>query len=237
MSQRQNPSEALYRLQRIDLKLGGQRQRARAIDAELGNDDTIRQAQQAKTALEQALRPQEARANDLNLELRSIATQRSQFSTQLYSGAVSNPKELQDIEHKIDALTRQQSELETTLLETMIAVEDLQARLQTASDALATVEEKRAAEHSALSEERQQIRQEIRKLKTQREKLAADIDPAALALYEELSRQKQGYPVAVMEGDRCKRCGVSQTEVMAQRVRQGHEMVFCSNCGRILIAR
>lgn len=232
-----NPSHLLYRIQRVDLKLRAQRQRAKEIDAELGSNEVVQQAEQAKQAVEQRLRPEEARVTDLNLELQTIAAQRKQFSAQLYGGSISNPKELQDIEHKIDALTRRQSELETALLETMMVVDDLKTQFDAAAAHLAEVEAAVASEHGALLEERQQIRTEIRKLKAQREKLVAEADAEALALYDEMWRSKQGRPVAVMEGDRCRHCGVSQTEVVAQRVRRGQEIVFCTNCGRILIAR
>jgi len=170
-----NPSQTLYRIQRVDLKLAAQRKRAREIDAELASDEAVQQAEQAQREIEQALRPQEARATNLNLELQTIAAQRSQFSAQLYGGAVSNPKELQDIEHKIEALARRHSELETALLETMIAVEDFQARLKEASAHLAEVQQARASENTALVEERQQIRAEIRQLKAQREKLVTEV--------------------------------------------------------------
>lgn len=232
-----NPSHTLYRIQRVDLKLHAHRKRAKAIDAELASDEAIQHAQQAKQAVEKQLRPAEARATDLNLELQSIATQRTQFSAQLYGGAISNPKELQDIQQKIDELARRQGELETELLETMMTVDNFKAQVDAAAAHLAEVEAARASELGTLLEERQQIRTEIRQLKAQREKLVAETDAEALVLYDEMWRVKQGRPVAVMEGDRCKHCGVSQTEVAAQRVRRGQEIVFCTNCGRILITR
>lgn len=232
-----NPSHTLYRIQRVDLKLHAHRKRAKAIDAELASDEAIQHAQQAKQAVEKQLRPAEARATDLNLELQSIATQRTQFSAQLYGGAISNPKELQDIQQKIDELARRQGELETELLETMMTVDNFKAQVDAAAAHLAEVEAARASELGTLLEERQQIRTEIRQLKAQREKLVAETDAEALVLYDEMWRVKQGRPVAVMEGDRCKHCGVSQTEVTAQRVRRGQEIVFCTNCGRILITR
>lgn len=232
-----NPSHTLYRLQRVDLKLHAHRKRAKAIDAELASDEAIQQVQQAKQAVEKQLRPAEARATDLNLELQTVATQRTQFSAQLYGGAISNPKELQDIQQKIDELGRRHGELETELLETMMTVDTFKAQVEAAAAHLAEVEAARASELGALLEERQQIRTEIRQLKAQREKLVAETDAEALVLYDEMWRVKQGRPVAVMEGDRCKHCGVSQTEVAAQRVRRGQEIVFCTNCGRILITR
>jgi len=232
-----NPSHALYRIQRVDLKLHAQRRRVKEIDAELASNEAVTQAKQTKEAIDQQLRPAEARANDLNLELQSIAAQRKQFSAQFYGGGVSNPKELQAIEHKIEALARRQSELETELLETMMTVDDLKAQLDAATATLSEVEAALASEHGVLLEERQQVRLEIRKLKAQREKLVAETDAEALALYDEMWRPKLGRPVAVMDGDRCKHCGVSQTEVVAQRVRRGQEIVFCANCGRILITR
>ncbi len=227
-----NPSQTLYRIQRVDLKLAAQRKRAREIDAELASDEAVQQAEQAQREIEQALRPQEARATNLNLELQTIAAQRSQFSAQLYGGAVSNPKELQDIEHSSRGLARRHSELRRA------------ARDDDASGLSSAVKEasahwpmfsRRALRKHGPVEERQQIRAEIDA--KAREKLVTVVSADALALYEDLWPRKQGHAVAVMDGDRCERCGVSQTEVMAQRVRQGQEIVFCSNCGRILITR
>ena len=126
-------ARALYRLQKIDQDLESRRQRVHEIAAELEMDDVLRQAEAAVADAEQRLRPQQTRANDLSLELKSVSSQTAQLTDRLYSGAVSNPKELEDIQEKIAERKRRHAELEDRLLATMIAIDELQDELATAA--------------------------------------------------------------------------------------------------------
>jgi predicted nucleic acid-binding Zn-ribbon protein len=173
---------------------------------------------------------------DLHLELQSVSSQSGQLTSRLYDGQVSNPKELQDIEHKIAELKRRHAELENDLLETMLALEDLQGSLAQATAHLREIESSRAAEHSTLDAEQHRLKREYKTLKTEREAVVQTIEPDNLELYQALRVKRQGHAVAILNGETCSGCRVSQTTVEAQRIRQGHAIHRCSSCGRILIA-
>ena len=226
----------LYRLQRIDLELDARRSRAREITALLEQDSVLREAEAQVASLQSALRPQEAHATDLNLEIQSVGEQSGELSSRLYSGKVSNPKELQDIQEKIAELKRRHTQLEDRLLETMINVEELQDALRAANTHLSQVQSERAGEQTALSEEQKQLRREIRALKQDRETVEQRISPDLQELYASLRAQKKGVAVAVLQGEMCSGCRVDQTTMLVQRVRRGQEIVRCASCGRILVA-
>lgn len=229
-------TQALYRLQTIDLELEAQRKRLRAIKNQLSDDATLREAQASVETFQASLHPEEAQVKNLNLEIQTVNTQSKQFSDRLYSGAVTNPKELQDIQEKIAALKRRHADLENKLLEKMIVVEDLQTSLATAEEQLSAIEQQRAEEHGALRTEGREVQTAIKALKTDRENALQHVTPDTLALYDEMFSKKQGRVVSPLDGDACSICGVGQTTTLAQRVRQGQELIICSNCGRILIA-
>jgi predicted nucleic acid-binding Zn-ribbon protein len=212
------------------------RARVREIAAELEDDRTLRDAQAEVERLQNALRPAEARITDLNLEIKTVSSQSTQLSDRLYSGKVSNPKELEDIQNKIAELKRRRETLENNLLETMITVDDLQTALESATDQLRDVETTHAASQKALKTERRRLKEEFQALKEDREAAQQEITDDNLELYKTLRSQKRGYAVAVLNGEICSACGVGAITTLVQRVRQGQELIRCSNCGRILIA-
>jgi uncharacterized protein len=228
--------KALYRLQKIDLELDAQRRRVREINSVLEQDGGLSEARAAAAALQDSLHKQEARSADLNLEIKSITSQTAQLNDRLYGGHVSNPKELQDMEGKIDELKRRRADRENALLEAMIAVDDLQAELARASERLGKLEADRAAEEETLNGEKNKLKHSIKKLKTDREAAVQGVSEANLQLYDTLRANKRGTAVAVLEGESCMSCGVRATGNVIQQVRHGDELVLCTSCGRLLIA-
>jgi uncharacterized protein len=229
-------AKALYRLQRLDLDLDARRSRVQAITALLEQDEALREAEAAVVSVEQSLRPEQTRATDLNLELKTIATQTAQLTDRLYGGTVSNPKELEDIQEKIAERKRRHAKIEDRLLETMIAIDDLQDSRRQAEAHLEHVRATRSSEHDALQDELRQLKVTIKRLKVEREAALEPVAADSLALYQALRPKKQGNVVAVLDGDSCTICGVEQTTTLVQRARQDRELVMCSSCGRILVA-
>jgi predicted nucleic acid-binding Zn-ribbon protein len=229
-------TKALYRLQKLDLDIDAHRKRIRDITEQLEQDTTLRNAQAAVKAILDDLRPREKRIKDLNLEIQTVSTQAKQFSDRLYGGSVSNPKELEDLQNKIEERKRRRTALEDDLLETMITVEELQAALGEANDHLTEVESAWNAEHTALSNEAKRLKSELKSLKVERHEAEADVSAANLELYQTLRAQKRGQAVAVLQGEACSVCRVGQTSNIVQQVRHSDDIIYCSGCGRILVA-
>lgn len=229
-------TNVLYRLQQLDLAVQAKRERAREIKALIEEDSALRKAQASVDDLEAALRPKETRARDLTLEMKTVSEQSKQLGDRLYGGKVGNPKELEDIQNKIAERDRRHDHLETSMLEVMIEIENLQSALAEARQHLAQVKSERASEHKALRAEFKQLKAELDDLKAQRKATASELTKENLELYKTLRDKKQGLAVARLEGDSCSVCGVRQTTSIAQQVRQGDVIVTCTSCGRILVA-
>ncbi len=230
-----NQSAALYRLQKVDHELDTRRARVQAITEQLGQNDAVRQAEAAVASAEHSLRPLQTRLNDLNLELKSVATQTAQLTERLYGGTVSNPKELEDIQEKIAERKRRHAELENRLLDTMIEVEDVQAALADATLHLQALRTTRRSETAALEEELARLKTEIKHYKAEREAALAPVLPESLTLYKQLRAAKGGTAVALLNGVSCTVCRVEQTMNVVQQVKHD-DLVRCANCGRILVA-
>src|SRR5690606_8917333 len=126
----------LYRLQTIDLKIAKMRGRLKEIDALLGGDETVAQATKQRDTAEQALKPFQTRAHDLELEIKSVIAKAQVTDAGQYSCRITSPRELQELQEEIAALKRRQVQLEDDLLETMVEIETQQGALGDAESAL-----------------------------------------------------------------------------------------------------
>jgi predicted nucleic acid-binding Zn-ribbon protein len=228
------PSQALYRLQTMDLAIAQKRIRLAEIDAILSKDETVANARKSLEAAETVAKPWQTRARDLDLEIKGVVQKIQTNDKNLYSGKVSNPKELQEMQDEIVALKRRQSQLEDELLDAMLHSEDSQVTVDAARKKLDEVQARWAGSQMDMLNEKQRLEAEVRDLEAKRKEAAAAIDKASLTTYEALRTKKRGQAVALLKGDSCSACAVSQTSNKVQQVRQDPALVYCDSCGRIL---
>jgi predicted nucleic acid-binding Zn-ribbon protein len=206
------------------------------IEKTLGANQEVIAAQQRVEAADQNLAPWQTRSRNLDLEVKSIVQKIQGTEQSLYSGLVKNPKELRDMETEIESLRRRQGQLEDEMLEAMVRVEEGQVAVADAQQTLNEVQAVWAGSQTDLLGEKQRLENELEQLRSQRKQAAALVEPASVSKYDALRSKKRGQAVALLQGDSCATCGVEQTSMIAQQVRQGTQIVYCASCGRILAA-
>lgn len=227
----------LYELQEIDLRLAANAKRLQDIAAALSDNEAVQTAQAQVDSAETALQPLRTNMRDLELQLQSTRDKRANTESRLYSGSVTNPKELQDMQQEIESLTNWLAELEERLLDAMVAVEAAEETLQDAEANLSDVTQQVAAENQDLLSEQQALQSESETLERRRPTVVAKIDPANLELYETMRPQKANQPLARLTAEEtCSACGIKQTGIAAKSIRQGESLQTCRNCKRILVA-
>lgn len=229
-----NQAVQLYHLQQADQDIAQHHSRLKEIEALLSGDETIAQATRQLDDAQSALKPVQARSRELDLEIRSVMDKAKSADADLYGGRIRNPKALQELQEEIAALKRRQSQLEDDLLETMMLVEEHEAQVAVAQQALTDARAALASRQTELVDEQRRLQAELGEAEPEREAMAASIDPASLAVYEKLRPRFRGSVVAVLQPDGCSICGVEQTSVNAQNVRLGRTLAYCESCGRIL---
>lgn len=224
----------LYRLQELDLALDQAHGRLEEIEQILTDDERLKLALEKAEQAEVSLR--EARAANLNAE-HAVESQRlkiKEVEKKLYSGAVTNPKELQDRQQEADSLKRHFATLEDRLLEQMIQLEEVERSYQQAEETLKGVEASRKELHGQLFTERDKLRREVERLEEEREAAVADISEKDLALYDDLRKRYSGRAVALVRDNNCSACGMELARSVPQAISSGSDLVRCPQCGRIL---
>ncbi len=155
----------------------------------------------------------------------------------LDSGAVTSPKDLENLQHEIASLARRQSALEDVVLEVMERRESAQERAVELTERVASVQEKtddavarRDAVYGELDAERDSVTKD-------RGIIAAALPADLLKLYEKLREQQGGIGAAKLYQRRCEGCRLELniTELNDVRSAAADTVLRCENCRRILV--
>jgi len=226
---------ALYHLQQIDLRLLRNHTRLKEIEIALKDNSTVTSAQAQVDAANQAITPVKTKIRDLELEIQSVTQKTKATEQRLYSGSVKNPKELQEMQEEIESLKRRNDTLEEQLLEMMLTLEDLQENLETEESNLSEVTQDWETQNSDLIAEKQDLEADSDAYKGKRKSALQNVSEESLKLYNTLRKRKANKPISALQDVSCTTCGIEQTMSIAQEVRHNQELVYCVNCGRILV--
>jgi hypothetical protein len=232
-----NRSQLLYRLQTIDLEMGNGKRRLEEVEAGLGESEELRQARRALQKAKDELNHWRTTLRDLELEAKSLTAKITSVEERLYSGRVTNPKELANFQNEVSYLKRRRSDLEDRQLEAMVEVEEHEAEVDSKKASLAQIEVEWTQTQERLTEERSELEERLAHLmKKERVGVEGKIGAEDLVLYGELRNRKGGQAVALLKGEVCQACRVTLPTSRVQQARSGDSLSFCSSCQRILYA-
>lgn len=224
----------LYKLQTLDSRIA-------AIEASLATLDDgstlkaqLEDARAAEDATRTDLHDRQARLRTLELELQSTTGKSKKLEQDLYSGRVSNPKELQAMEQDIQMLTRQRGRLEEDMLNLMEEIEQSLRDERSLESERKAKEEALATHLEAYRQHRDALTTELESLRAEREASAPQIDADLLRRYERLRSRKDGVAVVTITNGICGGCHFKLPERLVTRVNEEDVVLTCEECGRIL---
>jgi len=226
-------AQVLYDLQQIDTEIRTKKQRLGEVLRLQKEPPALLAAREQAAAAEADLGRWRARHQDLALEIAAVADKAKRSEERLYSGVVKNPKELNDLQHEVEALGRRRAALEDEALQVMMTVDER----QTISSAAATERDHVAEEFAAsvvhLQAEQQTLALQLNRLLNKRKKQITLAQPALLKVYDQLIQEKRGLAVAGLRANKCLGCQVTLSASTSRAAGQG-QLVHCDSCGRIL---
>jgi predicted nucleic acid-binding Zn-ribbon protein len=227
-------TQPLYELQQVDLEIQSVSGRLKEIGATLGENAELKRARKMATDAQAELAKCRAEMHDLDLEVSSLSQKIETNESRLYSGRVTNPKELANLEEELASLKRWREKREEDLLEAMLATEEAEATLSDAQAILTQVSETWGAEQEDLADEQTTLQARLEELGERRRSLIAVVGSEDVATYERLRQRKAGRAVAAVKDGICEGCRMNPPSSQVQHARSGSELEFCNNCGRIL---
>ncbi|MFJ3215021.1 zinc ribbon domain-containing protein [Kitasatospora sp. NPDC086801] len=230
----------LLDLQAFDSKLDQLAHRRRSLPEHA----EIEKASADHTALKDLVVAAEAQQGDTTRELtkaeqdvEQVRARSARNQQRLDSGAITSPKDLENLQHEIGSLAKRQGDLEEIVLEVMEKLEsaqtrvtELTARLEHSTVVLTEAETRRDAAFAEIDTEADKVRRD-------RETVATVVPADLLKLYTKLRQTQGGVGAARLYQRRCEGCRTefSITEFNAIKAEPADKVVRCENCSRILV--
>ena len=225
----------LLALQESDLALDSARARLSEIGDELRESDELTSARAWLEAAEENLRRLTSEQSDLEFAADEVRAKVSQVEEKLYSGTVTDARELSDLDADLKSLKNNLQTREDDLLTALEATEEGEATAAQAKSIFAGVEASWQAGQGHLEAEKAEVEPEAERLQALREEQASAINRGALSLYDTLRGRRDGAAVATVERGMCQGCRISLPRNIIQKARDPSALVQCVSCERILV--
>lgn len=224
----------LLTLQELDDEAAKLHARLSEVERSLAGDEELDAARQRVVSAEAAVAPVRKDHVKVDGQVKLLASKIEQEEKKLYSGTVTSPKELQNIQHEVDSLKEQHARLSEQLIEVELRLEELTKDLEDATAHVAALDQNRAAAVEAWKKEAKVLNAAITSADARRLGQQSKVPAEALAIYERVRSRRGGVAVARIQGSTCSACRVSMPDSVRKRVFSQNVVLQCPNCERIL---
>jgi predicted nucleic acid-binding Zn-ribbon protein len=153
---------------------------------------------------------------------------------ELYSGRITNPRELQLLQHEIEQAKQTREELDVQMLHMWETLETLKQDIDASERDLQQLERLYEAHVEDYRQRKAALESEIAFNEREREKLAQQIDPEVRQRYQTLRERLGGIAIAVVEQKACSMCHTLLTPYTLKRLETEDALITCESCGRLL---
>ena len=217
LAHRRRTLPALAEIARLDRLVGGSR------------DDVVRAETEAGDLARETKKFED--------EIAQVRTRKKRNDDRMASGAITQSKQLEDLQHENASLERRQSDLEDRELEVMERAEGVQEVLDRLLAERGEWLGAREQAVAALETDQAEIDAEIGRTTEERARVAAEIPADLLALYERIRAAEGGIGAAAITRGRCGGCRLDLmgNEKAAVRAAPSNEVLRHEECTRIMV--
>ena len=177
-----------------------------------------------------------AEQNKADADVEQVKTRRERDRSRIDAGLITNPKDLERMQHELVSLERRISSLEDTELEVMERLEEAQNTLDSVSALLATTDERLTALAKIRDEKAADIEVSLGALVAERSQAVSGMPEDLMKLYEHL-RVQRGVGAAALQARQCGGCQLTlnSMDLAAIAKAPSDEVLRCEECSRILV--
>jgi hypothetical protein len=228
------PVMLLAQLNGVDLEVEGLRTRLAQIAAALHEPGALKAAREAlETASGELSRWQAAQQEREAVQAKASA-KLARTEQRLYGGQVRNPKELQDLQSDQEQLRRQLRQSEDELLDALVAVEGAASERERCQAEVNRLAGEWTITQAGLRAEQASLSSQLPVVQARQAAYRRAVPAEFLSIYDALRPRRGGRAVAEVDGGVCTACRVAVPPSKIHAARDGSELTYCDNCGRLL---
>lgn len=182
--------------------------------------------------LEEKSKNLQVQRKDLELELQSKEDDIAKANTQLSD--IKTNKEYTAKISEIESIKADKSIIEEKILVSYDETEAISAEIDKEKEVLAKEEKEYLDKKKEVDGEVVKIKEQIKTLEAQREKVLPDIEKTELARYERILKHKEGRAIVPVVSNACSGCHMNVTPQMINAIKMYDQMISCEMCNRLL---
>jgi predicted nucleic acid-binding Zn-ribbon protein len=224
----------LRELQAIDSYIDRLRQELNQLDSGERIRAKLEQTRQRMEDIKQRYEASYAAAAERERRLQELDERIRRAEAELYSGRITNPRELQLMQQEIENAKKTRDELDLQMLQLWETLETMKRDIDASERDLRQIERFYEAHMEDYRQRKAALEGEIAFNEQEREKLAQQIDPEVRQRYQTLRERLGGIAVAVVEQKACSVCHTLLTPYTLKRLETEETLITCESCGRLL---
>jgi len=173
----------------------------------------------------------------VDADVEQVKARRTRDRDRMDQGLVTNPKDLQRMQHELESLERRITSLEDQELEVMERLEEAQKSQVGLSAQVGDADARLATLTAARDEKSGALDADLAEVQAARSRAVEGMPDDLLSLYDRLREQKGGVGAAALRARECGGCRLSLDPAELTRIRaaEADEVIRCEECQRILV--
>lgn len=212
--------------------------------ATLAADAEIAELTKTRLALENQTRDAKILVDDLTIDqkkadadVEQVKARRERDRGRMDQGLITNPKDLERMQHELVSLERRITTLEDEELEIMEKLEEAQNEFDRLTGELAATDDKLAQLITSRDEKAVELKATVDSVTADRATAAEGLPADLVTLYDKLRGQKGGVGAAALRARACGGCRLTldNAELGIIKKAPSDEVIRCEECQRILV--
>jgi uncharacterized protein len=226
---------ALVALEGEDSAVEALEARLRSLEPRLQELERTREV--AATALERAKHALASEQEKLReSKTRSASSRTLQERNQKQLDSITNVREATAASAQLDQSRKIASDAESETMRITARVDEAQARLTQAENAMADIEASQETERTAIAGERHAIEADLRHARMKREGSAKRVSQPLLGKYEKVRRRRRGQSVFPLVNGACGSCDTKLPVQRRLEMQRTGAIEMCEACGVMIYA-
>ena len=196
------------------------------------DEDRYKQLLNRLKQMEEAVNSGKTKLRHSDHTLKEYELKLMDLDDELYSGSITNEKQLSYLTGERDRISELLEELETEILENMDTIGDVENEIITIKDRVSDFKDEIELNKDKINENINKLEKAKFQLEDNIEKLNKTIDGDLLQKYKRI-RVSKGTGIAVVEGGICGGCHIKVPNYLVEDIKKG-KIVNCESCNRIL---
>ncbi len=173
----------------------------------------------------------------VDADVEQVRARRTRDRDRMDQGLITNPKDLERMQHELESLERRVRSLEDDELEVMERLEEAQTSLTEVQTEIAAADLELRVLLSSRDDKLAEIDRELADIVERRGPLLDGMPEDLMALYERLRAHKNGVGAAALRARQCGGCQLSLDNAELGKIAglPSDEVVRCEECTRILV--